>query len=163
MNAKRFIVLAWIAILTLGLVNSVTPASAAPALPDEVVAAMTAGLMDEYNAYNTYAAIIAQFGAVRPFVNIQKAEARHITAWQTIFERYGVIVPERPDVTPLTFATFAAACDVAASAEIANFKLYDDMLKTLSAYPDMVQVVTALRNVSEFNPTPSPTLRARDW
>lgn len=125
-------------------------------VPEAVVEAMTAGIMDEYNAYATYQAVIDQFGAVRPFVNIQAAEAQHIAAWETLFERYDLDVPAAPtlDAVP-EFASLSAACQVAADAEVANFGLYDNSLETLSSYPDMVQVVTALRNASEYNHLPA--------
>ena len=121
-------------------------------LSEDVIQAMTDGIMDEYNAYNIYQQVIDQFGEVRPFVNIQEAEAQHVSAWEMLFTRYGVDIPEAPvaDDSPV-FDSISDACTLAADAEIANFGLYDDMLETLADYPDMVQVVTNLRNVSEFN------------
>ena len=121
-------------------------------LSEAVIQAMTNGIMDEYNAYNTYQQVIDQFGEVRPFVNIQQAEAQHISAWEMLFTRYGVDIPEAPAVDDsLVFDSLSDACTLAADAEVANFGLYDDMLETLADYPDMVQVVTNLRNASEFN------------
>lgn len=125
-------------------------------LSQEVIDAMTAGIMDEYNAYGTYAAVIDEFGNVRPFTNILRAEAQHIDAWTAIFERYGVDVPAAPESVDLPdFATVGDACQAAADAEIANFGLYDELLDTLQDYPDMVQVVTALRNASELQHLPA--------
>ncbi len=116
---------------------------------------MTAGLLDEYHAWAVYQAVINQFGAVNPFVNIQRAEAQHIAAWETLFERYGVALPAAPAVPDLTFASLADACQTASAAEIANFGLYDTMLNTLANYPDMIQVVTALRDASQYNHLPA--------
>ncbi len=116
---------------------------------------MTAGLLDEYQAWAVYQAVINQFGAVNPFVNIQRAEAQHIAAWETLFERYGVALPAAPAVPDLTFASLADACQTAAAAEIANFGLYDTMLNTLANYPDMIQVVTALRDASQYHHLPA--------
>jgi len=124
-------------------------------LSDEVIAAMTAGLMDEYHAYATYGGVIEQFGAVAPFVNIQNAEAQHIAAWELLFNRYDVLIPAAPAIEVPTFASLSDACQAAADAEIANFGLYDEMLVTLADYPDMVQVVTSLRNASEFQHLPA--------
>lgn len=125
-------------------------------LSDEVIAAMTNGIMDEYNAYNIYQAVINQFGEVRPFTAIQQAEAQHILAWEMLFNRYGVELPEMPAVDEsLTFDSLSAACSAAADAEIANFDLYDQMLETLQDYPDMVWVITNLRNASEFHHLPA--------
>lgn len=156
MIAKFVIRLAVLALVLVTLVG-VYPASAQESqtvsqtvtLPAEVVKAMQAGILDEYHAYNVYQAVIDQFGKVRPFTNIQAAEAQHIAAWKTIFERYGVALPTVPTLTPKpTFATLANACQAAVQAETANVKLYDDMLATLKAYPDMTWVVTALKNAS---------------
>jgi hypothetical protein len=124
-------------------------------LPEDVIAAITAGLMDEHNAYNVYQAVIDQFGTIRPFTNIQRAEAQHIAALEVIFDRYGVEVPAVPalDTVP-TFTSLTDACQAAADAEIANFALYDEWLETVSDYPDITQVFTALRNASEFNHLP---------
>lgn len=121
-------------------------------LPDDVAAAMMAGLMDEYNAYAVYQAVIDQFGEVAPFVNIQAAEAQHIAAHQFLFERYDLEIPEPTVLNPApVFDSLQDACQVAADAEIANMNLYDEWLDTVQNYPDLVQVFTALRNASEYN------------
>ena len=131
-----------------------TPGANLPApvdgpVPAEVVAVITAGIMDEWQAYAVYDAVIDQFGAVRPFTNIQRAEAQHAEAWATIFERYDLPLPAQPVLEELPeIASLADACAVAAEAEIANMALYDTMLTTLADYPDMLQVATALRAAS---------------
>ena len=130
-----------------------TPGANLPApvdgpLPAEVVAAITAGIEDEWHAYAVYAAVIEQFGAVRPFTNIQRAEAQHAAAWATIFERYDLPLPAQPTWEIPEFASLADACAAAADAEIANMALYDEMLATLAGYPDALQVATALRAAS---------------
>lgn len=125
-------------------------------LSAESIAAMTGGLYDEQTALAIYDAIIAQFGEVTPFVNIRRAEAQHMAAWEFLFDRYGVPLPEAvqaPDVP--AFASLADACQAAADAEIANFGLYDQMLETLAAYPDMVRVITSLRDASQYHHLPA--------
>ncbi len=134
--------------------GNTTPGANLPApvdgpVPAEVVAVITAGIMDEWQAYAVYDAVIDQFGAVRPFTNIQRAEAQHADAWATIFERYDLPLPAQPVLEELPeIASLADACAVAAEAEIANMALYDTMLTTLADYPDMLQVATALRAAS---------------
>lgn len=150
MNAKRLVVIVWIALLALALVNTASAAES-PTLPDAVVKAITAGLMDEYHAYNTYQAIIDEFGKVRPFLNIQKAEAQHIAALKAVFAQYGVAIPAQPRVELLTFTSVVEACQAGAAAEIANYALYDGMLAAVKDYPDITRVITALRNASEYN------------
>jgi hypothetical protein len=125
-------------------------------VPTDVIEALYAGLTDEHHAYDTYQAVIDQFGAVQPFTNIQQAEASHIAALEFLFERYGL---EIPAVEPLVgigpFDTLADACAAGANAEIANLSLYDRWMATVQDYPDMVQVFTALRNASEFQHLPA--------
>jgi hypothetical protein len=132
------------------------PARVEGEVPAVVADAMAAGLQDERNAYAIYEAVLEQFGNVRPFTNIQRAEAQHIAAWEFLFDRYELPLPAaEPLAEAPSFATVAEACQAAADAEIANFDLYDNMLATFEDYPDMVQVVTALRDASEFNHLPA--------
>ncbi len=131
---------------------SCLPAAVDGALSDDLVAAMTSGLLDEVNANAVYDGIIAQFGTLRPFVNIEAAESQHIAAWTFLFDRYGV---ELPAVTPTVdvpeFATVAEACQFAIDAEVGNAALYDGLLATFVDYPDITQVVTSLRDASDQN------------
>lgn len=125
-------------------------------LPADVIEALTAGLTDEHHAYDTYQAVIDQFGAVRPFTTIQRAEANHIAALERLFERHSLAVPEIAPLADIpTFASLADACSAGAAAEVANFGLYDQWLATVQDYPDMVRVFTALRNASEFQHLPA--------
>ncbi len=131
------------------------PATDAEPTP-EMIEAMTAGLMDEYHAQAVYQAVIDEFGAVRPFTNILRAEAQHVAAWAFLFERYGLDAPAAPEAVAVPeFASVAEACAAGAAAEVANFDLYDAMLDTFADYPDIIQAVTALRNASEFNHLPA--------
>jgi hypothetical protein len=154
MNRKSIVVLV-AAALVLSLAG-VSPVAAQSILPLQVMNAVQAGILDEYNAYNLYQAVLGEFGSVRPLTNIQAAEAQHITAWQRIFSLYAIPLPPVPVLEQQPqFASLAVACEVAADAEIANVKLYDGMLKTVSAYPDMVRVVTALRSASQNRHLPA--------
>ena len=68
-------------------------------------------LDDEYKARATYAQVIADFGGVRPFVNIVEAEERHISALLGLFERYDIAVPQdRWTGSPPRFSSLSAAC-----------------------------------------------------
>jgi hypothetical protein len=88
-------------------------------------------------------------------VNIQRAESQHIAAWEFLFDRYGIDIPELPVIDIPQFASLSEACDAAAAAEIANFGLYDSMLEAFAGYPDIAQVTQALRNASEFSHLPA--------
>lgn len=138
-----------------GLLLNLPPATPGE-LPDDVVAALQAGIQDEYHARETYQAVIAQLGAVRPFTNIVNAEQTHINALAFMFERYGLEVPEGATAqVTAQFGTVQEACAAAAAAEIANFELYDEWLATVQDYPDIVQVFQALRDASEFQHLPA--------
>lgn len=138
-----------------GIISTLPTASDVP-LTDELIDLMTDGIMDEYHAYAVYGSVIEQFGDVRPFTAIQAAEAQHIESWAFLFERYGLDVPTAPESFDLPqFASVADACQIAADAEIANFELYDEMYVAFADYPDIQQVVTALRNASEYNHLPA--------
>ncbi len=131
------------------------PAAATDELPQAVIDLMIAGWTDEQHAYAVYGAVIDQFGAIRPFTNIQRSEAQHIAAWETLFDRYGIAVPEVPAFDLPQFASVSAACTVGTEAEVANFDLYDTMLAQFEGYPDLLYVAQALRDASEFSHLPA--------
>lgn len=137
-----------------GLLRNLPPASV-DELPENVIELMIDGWTDEVHAYAVYGAVIDQFGAVRPFTNIQRSELQHIAAWETLFDRYGIIVPEVPTFDPLVFTSVGEACSVGVTAEIANFALYDAMLTAFEPYPDLLYVTEALRSASESNHLPA--------
>jgi len=124
-------------------------------LPQEVIDLMIDGWTDEQHAYAVYEAVIAQFGAVRPFTSIQNAEVQHASAWEFLFERYGIDVPNVPTFDVPQFASLEEACALGAEAEIANFGLYDQMAEAFAPYPDIAQVAQALRDASEFQHLPA--------
>lgn len=140
-----------------GLGYNLPPASSVP-LTAAQIELITDGLLDEYNAYNAYQLLINQFGAVRPFTNIQRAEAQHIAAWKVIFTRYGIAIPEQPALgQPASYQAVTDACKVAAELEQANIGLYDDMLAAFTAYPDITRVITELRSASLNSHLPALT------
>ena len=64
-----------------------------PALDDTERQALEDALDDEYKAHTTYDQVIHDLGPVRPFVNIVDAEARHVSALLSLFEKYGIAAP----------------------------------------------------------------------
>ncbi len=131
------------------------PAAYEGKLPQEVIDLMISGWVDEQNAYAVYEGVIAQFGNVRPFVNIQRAEAQHIAAWEFLLDRYGIAIPELPTVEVPQFDSLTEACQLGVTAEVANFDLYDTMLTTFDEYPDIHQVALKLRDASEYKHLPA--------
>jgi hypothetical protein len=137
-----------------GLLLNLPPASVS-VLPDDVIDLMIDGWMDEQHAYAVYGAVIDQLGAVRPFTNIQNSEMQHITAWENLFTRYGITVPERPTFDLPVFTSLSEACSIGAAAEVANFDLYDSMLAAYEPYPDLLYMAQNLRDASAFHHLPA--------
>lgn len=131
------------------------PPQSADELPQNIVDLMIAGWTDEQHAYAVYGAVIDQIGAVRPFTNIQAGEAQHISAWKTLFDRYGITLPAVPSFDLPTVTTLSEACAVGADAETANAGLYDRMLAAFEDYPDLLWVAQSLSDASEFNHLPA--------
>jgi len=109
---------------------------------------MADALDDEYKSRATYAQVIEDFGAVRPFINIVEAEKRHASALLGLFERYGVAPPpDRWTGSAPRFSSVLEACAEAAQGEIDNVAIYDRVLKTTTR-EDILSVFHALREAS---------------
>jgi len=124
-------------------------------LSESEVEALLMALDDEYKAWSVYDQVIADFGAVQPFTSIRAAEEKHIAALVTLFERYGLDVPENewPGNVP-TFDTVAEACAGGVQAEIDNAALYDQLFGMVDN-TDIVRVFTALQQASETKHLPA--------
>lgn len=110
---------------------------------------LTYAIEDEYLAYAEYQTIIDTFGAQRPFTNIQKAEATHMSLLEPLFTAYGVALPENTaaDYTAIP-ATLLDAYKAGVTAEINNIAMYETFLR--QDLPDDVRLVfTSLKNASE--------------
>ncbi len=131
------------------------PASGGDLSEDEAVA-LRAALSDEYKAWSVYDQVIADFGTVRPFTSIQKAEENHIAALMRLFDAYGLDAPanEWPGNVP-TYDTLAEACQGGVDAEIANAALYYDELLGMVDNPDIVRVFESLQRASEYQHLPA--------
>jgi len=124
-------------------------------LTEAEIHALNEALEDEYLAWTTYDQLIADFGEVRPFSNIREAEARHIEALCTLFECYGLTIPENPWPGKVErYASLQAACEAGVSAEIANGEMYERLLET-SQRPDIVMVLRNLQEASQQRHLPA--------
>ncbi len=87
--------------------------------------------------------------------SIQQAEEKHIAALVTLYDRYGLAVPENewPGAVP-TFDSLTEACAAAAQAEIDNAALYDQLL-SLVDNPDIIRAFTALQQASQTKHLPA--------
>jgi hypothetical protein len=124
-------------------------------LSDAEAEALRVALDDEYKAWSVYEQVIADFGAVRPFTQIQKAEENHIAALVTLFERYGLEVPanEYPGSMP-SFDSLAEACEAGVQAEVDNAALYDQLFSLVDT-PEISQVFTSLQQASQTKHLPA--------
>lgn len=111
--------------------------------------ALHEALNDEYQAWATYDQVIADFGPERPFINVREAEARHIEALRSLFQRYGVPMPENtwPGRVP-RFASPREACLWAIDAEVANGALFDRLSQS-TRRSDILAVFRSLQRASQ--------------
>lgn len=126
-------------------------------LPADVSAAVKAALDDEYKAYSLYDAVVAEFGAVRPFSMIIRAEETHIASLKAILDKYGEQIPANPYLGKLSIKTTDKEnCQLGVDAEIANIALYrDQLLPKVTAYPDITAVFTNLMDASKDKHLPA--------
>jgi hypothetical protein len=112
-------------------------------------------LDDEYRSWATYDQVIADFGEVRPFINIREAEARHIQALLGLFERYGLAVPANPWPGKLErYTSLQAACEAGVAAEIANGEMYARLLGQMQR-EDILRVLRNLQEASQQRHLPA--------
>jgi hypothetical protein len=117
-------------------------------LSEEEINALYLALNDEYHAWAVYEQVISDFGSVRPFTSIQKAEENHIAALTGLLEYYEVPVPENTWIGQVaSFEDIAAACSAGVDAEIANGALYDTLFSSTER-DDILQVYTSLQRAS---------------
>lgn len=129
--------------VTTGSLTNLTP-QAEQALKD--------ALEDEYKAEATYQAIMLKFGNIRPFSNIVNAESQHIASLKSLFEKYGISIPENQTKNVVVPETIKLSCQAGVDAEIANAALYrEKLLPAVKEYPDITAVFTNLMNASQNN------------
>lgn len=112
-------------------------------------------LDDEYKAEATYAAVIARFGPVRPFINIVEAERRHANALLRQFDRLGFLPRENRWAGNVPApATLRDACAGAIAAEEDNIALYDRILPDVRD-PEVRMVLERLQEASRDRHLPA--------
>ena len=119
------------------------------------VEALRMALDDEYKAWSVYEQVITDFGGVRPFASIQRAEESHIRALVRLFDRYGIDAPVNEWLGQVpSYDTLAEACEAGVQAEVDNGELYDELLSMVDN-PDIVRVFIALQRASEIRHLPA--------
>ncbi|MDX8343579.1 ferritin family protein [Rossellomorea sp. YZS02] len=105
-------------------------------------------MQDEYLAQARYDRIIQKFGNVSTFMRIKEAELRHIAALQTLFQRYGIPLPQDQSQSYVTTPdSIKDAYGAGVQGEIDNISMYDTFL-AYSLPEDVGFVFTQLRNAS---------------
>jgi hypothetical protein len=119
------------------------------------VEALNEALQDEYKAEATYQKVVDNFGDVRPFTNIIRAEQTHSGALKTLYVKYGLTIPQNEwsDKIP-DFISVADACEAGVEAEVTNVAIYDRLFSQVDNQ-DILQVFTALRDASQEKHLPA--------
>jgi len=119
------------------------------------IEALQMALDDEYKAWSVYEQVIDDFGAVRPFTTIQRAEESHISALLRIFDRYGLEAPTNQWLNEVpSYDTLGDACAAGVQAEIDNAALYDQLFDMVDN-TDIIRVFSALQRASETQHLPA--------
>ena len=104
---------------------------------------------DEYLAQTEYDVIMDTYGVQKPFSNIIKAEATHISLLEPLFEEYDVSVPEKDwESLVVVPETLDAAYAIGVDAEEKNIAMYESFLKE-NLPDDVREVFESLMNASE--------------
>ena len=112
-------------------------------------------LMDEYKARDTYRKIIDTFGPVRPFINIVKAEQRHIEMLLPLYEKYAIPLPVEPDPERVTVAdSLQKACQMGIEEELTNMAMYDRLIAAADQ-PDVIGILQRLQAASRDHHLPA--------
>lgn len=126
-------------------------------LPSEIKDALDEAINDEYKALSVYEAVIAKFGATRPFSMIKGAEQQHIASLKAIYDKYGLEVPVNNWPNKINApTTLQEACQIGVDAEIDNAALYKEkLLPTVRDYEDITAVFINLMNASQQKHLPA--------
>jgi hypothetical protein len=120
-------------------------------LSNEAKEALTEAINDEYKAHALYEKTIEKLGFVKPFSMIIRAEEQHISSLKSLFDKYGLEIPQNDWANKVSAeGTLQQECQAGVEAEIANAKLYKDkLLPMVSEYEDIQLVFTNLMNASQ--------------
>lgn len=101
--------------------------------------AIRIAIYDEYEAFETYNEIVKKFGAVEPFVNLMKSEAKHYEGLIKLAREHDITPPVN-DVKGTISApdSLEDSFDLAIAKEIENVKLYDYLSTFVEDYPEVL-------------------------
>lgn len=117
--------------------------------------ALDAALLDELKAENLYSTLLNAFGSIKPFINILRAEKKHSSAILSLYTVYNLIPPIYKIDQIILPTTITEACLLGVQSEEANIKMYDDLLKDVHNFPDVIEVFQNLQRASQQNHLPA--------
>lgn len=132
------------------------PAPLPSPLPDATRDALLEALADGRKAEATYAAVLAKFGAVDPFLTIADMEHRDQEALLELFRAHKVEIPPNPHpgAPPATPATLPEACALGVDIEEASIALYERLLSRVRE-SDVRMVFSHLQEASRSRHLPA--------
>lgn len=130
------------------LICDVDRAAYAGPLTAREIDGLLLALNDEYHAIAVYQQVLDDFGTVRPFSNIIRAERQHVALLRPLFDTYGVTVPDNPWLGAIpSFAAVHDACVAGVDAEIVNGALYNELFASTDR-DDILSVYQSLQAAS---------------
>lgn len=111
---------------------------------------------DEILAEKTYQTVLDKFGDVQPFLNIMSAEQRHSQAIEKLYESFNYPLPDlsKENYKIKDFVSIKEACAYGAEGEVANIKMYDELLAQIEN-EKVIRVFENLRSASENKHLPA--------
>lgn len=110
-------------------------------------------IQDEYLARAEYDAIMARYGAVRPFSNIIRAEEQHVAWLADLFKTHGLPLPADTSKGLVVLPKdMKSALEAGVQAEVENIAMYDAFLKGAAGSPlpaDVRRIFEELKRASE--------------
>ena len=101
---------------------------------------LTYAIQDEYLARAEYDRIISDYGSIRPFTNIIRAEETHIDALLPLFTAYGITTPANEGADHVvSIPSLAQTYQAGVNAEVNNIAMYELFLD--EELPDNVRTV----------------------
>ncbi len=125
-------------------------------LPDATRTALLEALADGRKAEATYAAVLAKFGPVEPFLSIVDEEHCDQETLLELFRVHQVEIPPNPHegAPPSTPATLPEACAAGVKIEEASIALYDRLLSQIRE-SDVRMVFRQLQDASRSHHLPA--------
>lgn len=135
----------------------VTEQSMLPVEVQEVVLEKLLGAEGEYAAYAIYAAILEEYGEVKPFSKIIASAAKHIDELKHILDQYEILYPvENPYLGGIQAPeSLASAAQAAVNAKIAEGTRYERQLEILANYSYILEEFVSFQTASQEKHLPA--------